>query len=44
MILYIINICRTRGYKYYGIASTTFDTGTQNVRRVNFPNSSLSGK
>ena len=32
---------------YYGITSTTFGTGTQNVRRVDFPSSayfSLRGK
>ena len=32
---------------YYGITSTTFGTGTQNVRRVDFPSSahfSLPGK
>ena len=46
MVLYI-SLCRIIGYKYYGIASITFGTGTQNVRRVNFPSStyvSLSGK
>ena len=36
MVLYI-NLCRTRGYKYYGITSTTFGTETQNERRVDFP-------
>ena len=32
---------------YHGISSTTFGTGTQNVRRVDFPSSayfSLPGK
>ena len=29
-----INLCRIRGYKYYGITSTSFGTGTQ---RVSFP-------
>ena len=38
MILYI-NLCRIRGYKYYGITLTAFDTGTQNVKRVDFPSS-----
>ena len=43
----IINLCRIRGYKYYGIIAATFGTGTQNVRRVDFPISacfSLPGK
>ena len=26
-----------RGYNYYGITSTAFDTRSQNVRRVDFP-------
>ena len=30
---------QNRGYKYYDITSTTFGTGTQNVRRVDFPSS-----
>ena len=32
-----INLCRIRGYKYYGVTSTIFGSGTQNVRRVDFP-------
>ena len=32
-----IKSCRKSGQKYYGITSTTFGTGTQNVRRVDFP-------
>ena len=32
-----INLCRIRGYKYYGLTSTTFGTRTQSVRRVDFP-------
>ena len=38
--------CRIRGYTYYGITSTAFGTGTQNVRLVDFSSSdyfSLSG-
>ena len=38
MVLYT-NLCRIRGYKYYGITSTTFGNGTQNVRRVDFSRS-----
>ena len=41
------NLCRIKGYEYYGITSTRFGTGTQNVRRVDFPSSayfSLPGK
>ena len=34
-----INLCRIRGHKYYGITSTAFGTGTQNVRSVDFSNS-----
>ena len=33
----LINLCIIRGYKYYGITSKTFGTGTQNIRRINFP-------
>ena len=35
----LINLCKIRGYKYYGENSATFGTGTQNVRRIDFPSS-----
>ena len=41
------SLCRIKGYEYYGITSTRFGTGTENVRRVDFPSSayfSLPGK
>ena len=37
--LLFISLCRIRVCKFYGIASTTFGTGTKNVRRVDLPNS-----
>ena len=43
----IINPDTIRGYKYYGITSTIFGTGTQNIRRIDFLDSayfSLPGK
>ena len=42
-----INLSRIRACKYDGLTSTTFGTGTQNVRCVDFPSSayfSLPGK
>ena len=36
-----INLCRMREYKYYGITSTTFGTGTHNIRCVEFPGSAF---
>ena len=31
-----------RGFKYYGITSTTFGAGTENIRHVDFPSSACS--
>ena len=36
---FVDKLCRIRGKKYFGIASTAFGTETQNVRRVDFPSS-----
>ena len=36
MLLWI-NLCKTRGCKYYGVNSTYSGTGIQNLRRVDFP-------
>ena len=37
-----INLCRIRGNTSYGIASTAFGNGNQNVRCVHFPSSAIS--
>ena len=34
-----VHLWRIRGYNYYVITSTSFGTGTQNIRRIDFPSS-----